>query len=1010
MAKQETIIVAVDILPIRALGPNVITLIGDITTESCKAEIRASLQSQAVDVVLHDGAPNIGASYGKDAYLQNEIALHALKCATQHLRRDGHFITKLYRSRDYASYVWIAKQFFKDVQAVKPAASRSQSAEIFLICRHYTAPSKIDPRMLDPKHVFEAVEGDSTGGGNMGSSKFNVFHKQWDQQKRPNRSGYDMDELDFSMRRVLSIRDFIEGKPPGDEGTVAMGPIEILSSCTGMAFSCHVCGKDATDEAKLDTCNCKMYLTHKATTPEIKACVSDLKVLNKSDFKGLLTWRGKILDTLKELEKRKEDADSDDEKLDDDAERGEKKEVDSEEEEEKIQSEIAKMRQRRLRQKKKVKKKERAQASKRRRRAAFGMDLNAIDVPEHDALFSLATITNSGELEAAREVDLDKVTHAEIFGASDEEVEEESDVESQGEKIELDEDTGYNYNLDRDLDNAYETYLKTTKDGLAKSGTKMAKRSKKAQRQKALQEAAEDEDMHLGAPTIAGMDQDTKAYTKLLTGDKDSDDSDDDVQEDDVDEDDDGYNAEPLTPGEHAKKLITKKSAESAHSQKSTNPLIHKLVEPKSAKTARWFSNPLFETIGNTASLAAMGDGKQGKEADQTFNDDFDSDEEDAADDELEDEMEVEDISDDEGEGKRGSNESRKRKKPTLRTTTTHDSDSEEESRKKQAGKKRKGLDADDVFALMPKTDKQIRHEKRIKAIAREERRQARKAKKAGGDLDGDFEIAAADEDEENDVEKLEGLSKEKKAKILEARALIKAGFGKTAADGNDSGFEVVSAATSRLTNRPLPIADERNYDSENEDYDSDDYTRTLALGTMMLRQSKAKALVDASYNRFAWNDPSDLPDWFVDDENRHYRPQLPIPQALIDKITAKQLTLSARPIAKVAEARARKNKKAKLKITAAKKKAEVVAASSEMSEAMKLKAISKAMRGKDSQNSGKTYVVARKGGNNKGGKGMNVVDKRLKNDKRAMDHKEKVKKKGKQCGLTGSKKRRNHK
>jgi hypothetical protein len=32
---------------------------------------------------------------------------------------------------------------------------------------------------------------------------------------------------------------------------------------------------------------------------------------------------------------------------------------------------------------------------------------------------------------------------------------------------------------------------------------------------------------------------------------------------------------------------------------------------------------------------------------------------------------------------------------------------------------------------------------------------------------------------------------------------------------------------------------------------------------------------VDASYNRFAWNDPQDLPDWFVDDEHKHYRPQV---------------------------------------------------------------------------------------------------------------------------------------
>merc|ERR1712176_1572655 len=144
--------------------------------------------------------------------------------------------------------------------------------------------------------------------------------------------------------------------------------------------------------------------------------------------------------------------------------------------------------------------------------------------------------------------------------------------------------------------------------------------------------------------------------------------------------------------------------------------------------------------------------------------------------------------------------------------------------------------------------------------------------------------------------------------------------------------------------------------------YDSDDYVETMALGTMMLRHSKAKSLVDASYNRFAWNDPSDLPEWFVDDENRHYRPQLPIPPALLAKMKEKMVALSTKPIAKVAEARARKNRKAKLKLAAAKKKAQAVANSSDMSEAMKLKTISKALRSNDTKGKGKQYVVSKKG------------------------------------------------
>eukprot|EP00548_Thalassiothrix_antarctica_P005091 CAMPEP_0194136772 /NCGR_PEP_ID=MMETSP0152-20130528/6769_1 /TAXON_ID=1049557 /ORGANISM="Thalassiothrix antarctica, Strain L6-D1" /LENGTH=1043 /DNA_ID=CAMNT_0038833567 /DNA_START=175 /DNA_END=3306 /DNA_ORIENTATION=- len=976
MPKRESIIVAVDILPIRSLGPNVITLIGDITTDACRADIRRNMQGATADVVLHDGAPNVGGNYDKDAYEQNEIALHALKCATQHLKYNGDFVTKLYRSRDYASYVWVAKQFFEEVQAVKPASSRSASAEIFLVCKKYKKPTKIDPRILDPKHIFEHVEGDTTGGGTL-SKKFNIFHKQWDQQKRPNRSGYDMESLDFSMRKIVPIREFIEGKTSDTTG-VKQGPVEILSHCTGMSFTCKEC--ISAKEGKEYDCNCQFYLKHPSTSAEIKSCVSDLKVLNKGDFKGLLTWRLKLIESIERIKKRKDEEDEDMNSDDSDKEVNNKvRELDSDEEENQIQSEIAEVRRRRLREKKKVTKKERLQASKRRRRAALGMDLNAVDVPEYDQVFSLATITSKGELEAACEVDLDKVTHDEIFGPTEEELamqaenDKEDDASSQGEKDDLDDKTGYSYRLDKELDSHYDQYLQITKNSKAKTGTKAEKRSKKQQRLKAAEEAAEDTEMFLKGSE--GLDHDTQKYAELLGGRTQDDDSDYDESE----SDDDGFNDEPVSPDEHNKKSKKKQKEKTSSSQqpKEPHPLLHTLEAPRDVKTARWFSNPLFEKMGNMAALASMDTPGGGKENDE---DDFSSDED-----------------------------------QEMETESVEDEVEEEEEEEEVKSTKLRGLDAEEVFAAMPKTDKQKRHEKRIKALQRDERRQKRKEKKAGNDIKGGFEVAAADSDEEDkqDEGKLEGLSDAKRKKVLEARELIKAGMGNNTTTTSDTmnydGFEVVSRAeTAKNTGgRPLPIIDERKYDSENEDYDSDDHARTLALGTMMLRQSKAKALVDASYNRFAWNDPENLPDWFQDDENRYYRPQLPIPQGLIDKIKARQLKLAERPIAKVAEARARKSKRAKDKLRAGKKKAESVAQSGEMSEALKLKAISKAMRGQ--ANPGKTYVVARKGGSARSGKGVKVVDKRLKCDKRGMDSKAKKRKKGKQGGLTGSKRRRQH-
>jgi len=988
---RESHIVAVDILPIRkfpGFQNQITTLIGDITTAKCKADISKTLKQVnaqrgevagrnkggTADLVLHDGAPNVGASYDKDAYEQNEIAVHALKCATQHLKADGHFVTKVYRSRDYASFLWICQQFFEEVTAFKPKASRVQSAEIFLVCQQYKAPEKIDPRMLDPKHIFEQVDGESTGGKlavGAGGEGIHIFHKQWDQKKRA-REGYDHSHLDATMRHIQPVANFVQIEGLKDA-------INLLSTCTGFRFACDKCQpakKDDADAEKEEACHCQFFLRHPLTTPETKACVSDLKVLNKSDFKGLLTWRTKMQEAL-EATKGMEDADEDD---DDDSD-GEKAKAgdddDSDKEEAEVQAEIEELKQKRLREKKRVKKKDRAQAAKRRRQAALGMDLNAIDLPEHDKIFSLATITSKGDLEAAREVNLDRVT-AEIMPDHDEDdIVVDLDESLQEDKVHNEEDdkTGYSYRLDQELDEAYDRYLHITKDGVAKSGTKMEKRKKKSKRINAMEEADEDEALLL--KTEQTLSNDARTYAEMLQGPRDSDDE--DSSDEDDEDNDDGFNAEPMTPEEFAavKREVQEKP-------KDRNPLIHTLGEDSaSAKTARWFSNPLFANIGQAAESAAATPSK------------------------------------DEG--------GRKKRKPVAQDAVVDDSEGEEsdsededeqikgpaKAKGKDKDKKKtpsvKGLDAEEVLKSMPKTDKEKRHEKRLKAMARDERKKARKAKKLG-EAEAAFEIAPANDDDVSDEEeddKLEHLSASQKKKVLEARELIKAGIGKTTDDGlpKKGGFEVVSALDAP---RPLPALDKRDYGSDNEDYDSDDYAETLALGTMMLRKSKAKALVDASYNRYAWNDPQGLPDWFVDDENKHYRPKLPLPAALIAKIKEKQMALSEKPIKKVAEARARKSKRAKVKLVAAKKKAEAVANNNDMSEAMKLKAISKALRSNDAKRPSHTYVVAKKG--SLGAKGVQLVDKRMKSDKRSLERATKKRKSGKQNKLVGSKKRRNHK
>ncbi|KAG0343721.1 AdoMet-dependent rRNA methyltransferase spb1, partial [Podila humilis] len=240
MMPVSSLIVGVDLAPIKPL-PNVITFVEDITTEKCRATLRATLKTWKADVY--------------DAFTQSELVLQSLKLATEFLNKGGSFVTKVFRSKDYNNLMWVFQQLFRKVEATKPPSSRNVSAEIFVVCRDFLAPKKIDPKFLDPKHVFSEVD---TG---MVGQPMDVFHPE---KHKRQREGYE--DGNYTLHKTMDAWEFISNPEP----------ITVLGSVNQFTFK--------SDESQ-------KLLKSEETTEEVKECCEDLKVLGKKDFKNLLKWR-----------------------------------------------------------------------------------------------------------------------------------------------------------------------------------------------------------------------------------------------------------------------------------------------------------------------------------------------------------------------------------------------------------------------------------------------------------------------------------------------------------------------------------------------------------------------------------------------------------------------------------------------------------------------------------------------------------------------------------------------
>jgi 23S rRNA (uridine2552-2'-O)-methyltransferase len=129
-------VLATDILPMEPIK-NVDFIQGDFTDEAVVAQLLAWLGSGKFDLIISDIAPNItGIDSADQATSMNFLDL-ALDTVRQTLKPGATFVAKMFQGSGSDQYVKDLRTSFDKVIIRKPAASRAESREVYIVAKGF---------------------------------------------------------------------------------------------------------------------------------------------------------------------------------------------------------------------------------------------------------------------------------------------------------------------------------------------------------------------------------------------------------------------------------------------------------------------------------------------------------------------------------------------------------------------------------------------------------------------------------------------------------------------------------------------------------------------------------------------------------------------------------------------------------------------------------------------------------------------------------------------------------
>lgn len=129
-------VVAVDLLPMDPL-PGVEFIQGDFRDEALFEALLLRVGAGGADLVLSDMAPNMSGMRDVDQARSMELAELAVDFAGRVLRPGGSAVVKLFQGAGFTELLAVARRRFGTVKLRKPAASRPENREIYLVARNF---------------------------------------------------------------------------------------------------------------------------------------------------------------------------------------------------------------------------------------------------------------------------------------------------------------------------------------------------------------------------------------------------------------------------------------------------------------------------------------------------------------------------------------------------------------------------------------------------------------------------------------------------------------------------------------------------------------------------------------------------------------------------------------------------------------------------------------------------------------------------------------------------------